>query len=380
MRQLIRPAMAAGLALAAIAPVCAGQHYKQTTLVSSTGKTPDADLINPWGMSRGSGSPWWVSDAGTGKSTLYTGNGTKGLLVVTIPSATAGKQSIPTGTIYNGSTTSFLLAKSVPAVFLFCTIDGTVSGWNPALGVAPGKTSMKAAIVAKGKKGSVYTGMTSAQMNGAPVLYLANAGRGTVDVFDATFKPVKFTVESWEPTPFTDDLLPPNYVPYNVQAIGSDIVVTYAMFNGEQEVDGPGMGYVDIYSSTGYLKQHLEHGDWLNAPWGVALAPTDFGRYSHSLLIGEFAGGGTTENAGTIAAYDLATGRFEGLLENAAGKPLAINGLWALSPGNASPNNLDPAASPAAQMYFTAGPKGGSQGLFGYITATAADLTQGNDQ
>lgn len=124
----------------------------------------------------------------------------------------------------------------------------------------------------------------------------------------------------------------------------------------------------------------LDHGYWLNAPWGVVLAPPDFGRFSHHLLIGQFAGGGNSQSSGFIAAYDLATGRFAGLLQDASGKPLAINGIWSLSVGNVSPNNRDSAAEPAAQVYFTAGPNQQSQGLFGFLTAVPAELTEGNDQ
>jgi len=137
---------------------------------------------------------------------------------------------------------------------------------------------------------------------------------------------------------------------------------------------------VDIYSSTGRLLRRLEHGDWLNAPWGVALAPLDFGRFSHDLLIGQFAGGGDTQSSGYIAAYDLATGKFVGLLQDATGKTLAINGIWAITPGNVSPGNSDASAARAAQLYFTAGPNHGSAGLFGYLTAAVAELTEGNDQ
>src|SRR5260370_4736110 len=124
-----------------------------------------------------------------------------------------------------------------------------------------------------------------------------------------------------------DERLPAHYVPFNVQAIGNDVVVTYALHSeGAQfETDRPGLGFVDISSSSGRLLQRLEHGDWLNAPWGVALAPLDFGRFSHALLIGQFAGGGDTQSSGFIAAYDLATGQFDGLLQDASGKPLAIN-------------------------------------------------------
>jgi uncharacterized protein (TIGR03118 family) len=139
------------------------------------------------------------------------------------------------------------------------------------------------------------------------------------------------------------------------------------------------LGYVDIYSSSGKLLRRLEHGSWLNAPWGVALAPLDFGRFSHDLLVAQFAGGGDTESSGLIAAYDMATGAFDGLLQDATGKPLTIQGIWAISPGNVSPGNNDAAASPAAQMYFTAVTKGPG-GLFGYLTAASADLTEGNDQ
>jgi len=137
---------------------------------------------------------------------------------------------------------------------------------------------------------------------------------------------------------------------------------------------------VDIHSSTGRLLQRLEPDDWLNAPWGVALAPLDFGRFSHDLLIGQFAGDGDTQSSGFIAAYALATGKFDGLLQDANGKPLAISGIWAFSPGNVSPNNNDATAAPAAQVYFTAVTNHGSGGLFGYLTSVPAELTEGNAQ
>ena len=181
---------------------------------------------------------------------------------------------------------------------------------------------------------------------------------------------------------FVDENLPRNYVPFYVLTIGNDIVVTYVLHEegSRFETDGPGLGFVDMFSSTGQLLQRLEHGDWLNAPWGVALAPLDFGRFSHDLLIGQFAGGGDTQSSGFIAAYDLATGKFDGLLQDASGKALAINGIWALSSGNVSPVNSDAAAAPAAQVYFTAGPNHGSGGLFGYLAAVSSELTEGNVQ
>jgi uncharacterized protein (TIGR03118 family) len=104
-------------------------------------------------------------------------------------------------------------------------------------------------------------------------------------------------------------------------------------------VGGPGLGYVDVYSSSGQLLTRLEHSDSLNSPWGIMLAPTDFGLFSHDLLVGQFGAGGSTPSAGVITAYDIVTGKFEGVLLDATGKPIVIPGLWSLSPGNVSPDN-----------------------------------------
>jgi len=377
-----------------------GQHYNQTNLVSNTSgaAVTDPQLTNPWGLSRGSGSPWWVSDNATGVSTLYNGAGARQSLIVTIPPADPTNKNTPigspTGTIFNGGQTDFFLAPGKPAIFLFSTIDGTIAGWNPAVAVAQGAAppSTQAVTMVKTTDDSSYTGLTSAFIDGKPYLYAANFTKGRVDVYDSSFHLVnaskthlgEHTVagDSDSEDSFVDEKLPPSYMPFNVQAIGNDIVVTYALHEegSRFETDGPGVGFVDIYSSTGRLLVRLEHGDWLNAPWGVALAPLDFGRFSHDLLIGQFAGGGDTQSSGWIAAYDLATGKFDGLLENATGSPLAINGIWALSAGNISPANSDAAAEPAAHVYFTAGPNRGSGGLFGYLTAVSAELTEGNGQ
>jgi uncharacterized protein (TIGR03118 family) len=385
---------ASGVLALIMGAACFGQHYTQTDLVSNeSGVAPvtDPQLINPWGISRGSGTPWWVSDQRTGLSTLYNGAGTKEALIVTIPPADPTNKNTPTGTptgtIANGSQTDFLLAPGKPALFLFSTNDGTIAGWNPTV------AATLAVTVVKTTDGSSYKGLTSAFINGKSYLYAANFTKGRVDVYDNAFQPAKLSVDHSDrnagddddrssENSFVDEKLPRDYVPFNVQAIGNDIVVTYALHEegARFETDGPGLGFVDIYTSTGRLLRRLEHGDWLNAPWGVALAPLDFGRFSHDLLIGQFAGGGNTQSSGFIAAYDLATGKFDGLLQDASGKPLAINGLWALSPGNVSPANNDAAGAPAAELYFTAGPNHTTGGLFGYLTATPTELTEGNDQ
>jgi uncharacterized protein (TIGR03118 family) len=376
-----------------------GQHYKQTNLVSNTSGSAegtDADLVNPWGLSRASGSVWWVSDNLTGVATLYNGPGAKQSLVVTIPPADPTNKNTPngspTGTVANGSTTDFLISAGNPAVFIFATVDGTIAAWNPKVALAQGAQppSTHAVTVVKTGDGSGYTGLTTASVQGKPYLYAANFTKGRVDVYDNAFHPVDLGYStsdqgkehSEENKPFEDRRLPPDYVPFNVQNIGNDIVVTYAFHppGSPTETDGPGLGFVDIYSSTGRLLRRLEHGDWLNAPWGVALAPLDFGRFSHDLLVGQFAGGGTTTSSGFIAAYDLASGRFDGLLQDATGNPLSISGIWALSPANVSPSSADPDEAPAAEVYFTAGTDHGSGGLFGYLNAVPAELTEGNAQ
>jgi uncharacterized protein (TIGR03118 family) len=394
------PSLASVVLLALfVGPFAGAQHYTQVNLVANvSGVAPvtDPHLINPWGLSRASGSPWWISDNGTGLSTLYNGAGAITPLVVTIPKANPNSKTFPTGTptgtIANSSPTDFVLAPGAAADFLFSTLDGTISGWNPNVGVAAGGapgSSTNAVIVVKTTDGSSYTGLTSALIKGNRYLYAANFNKGTVDVYNNAFQRVTLRPsrdsdrDDGNNRPFFDDRLPRNFVPFNVQAIGNDIVVTYALHQeGKQlETDGPGLGYVDIFSSDGQLLQRLEHGDWLNAPWGVALAPLDFGIYSHDLLVGQFAGAGSSEGSGTIAVYDLATGKFIGLVQDASGKPLSINGLWALSPGNsATPGSYDPAASPAAELYFSAGPAGGTGGLFGYLKPVATELTVGNDQ
>jgi uncharacterized protein (TIGR03118 family) len=386
------------------ASVSFGQHYTQTNLQANApgmAEATDPQLVNSWGLARTSGSAWWVSDNATGVATLYNGPGTKQSLVVTIPPAIPNNPKAPTGSptgiIANGSTTDFLLAPGKPADFIFATLDGTIAAWNPNVALANGALppSTHAVTVIKTTDGSVFTGLTSALIDEHRYLYVANSSKGRVDVYDNTFHPVDLDQNNnnWRYAnfgddrhsngrPFEDPQLPGDYVPFNVATIGNDIVVTYVLDPPGQQLPtaGPGFGYVDIFSSTGQLLQRLEHGSWLNVPWGLALAPLDFGRFSHDLLVGQFANAGDTQSAGFIAAYDMATGKFEGLLQDANGKPLVVQGIWSLAPGNVSPSNLDPDDAPGAQVYFTAGPNNETAGLFGYLTAIAKELTQGSDQ
>lgn len=400
MKTLLR--IAANIALSlSMGAVAFGQHYVQTNLQANTAgaaKETDPSLVNAWGLSRTSAGVWWVSDNKTGVATLYNGPGTKQSLTVTIPPAVLSDTTpigSPTGMISNNSDNEFLLAPGVPADFIFSTLDGTIAAWNPKFALAPGQAapSTHAVTIVRKTDGSIYRGLTSGFINGRRFLYAANFGTGKIDVFDSSFNAVNLSTLQTSNTdgdglsdgqaPFTDNQLPAGFVPFNVQAIGDDIVVTYALHEeGKKgETDGPGNGFVDLYSTTGELLRRFEHGDFLNSPWGVALAPLDFGRFSHDLLVGQFAGGGDTENSGVIVAYDLATGKFKGLMvDSVTGKTISINGLWALSPANISPANADPAAAPAAQVYFTAGPNQATAGLFGYLTASPGELKEGNIQ
>ena len=330
-----------GLSTSAIA-----QHYQQTNLVSDVpglAATTDPNLVNPWGLARSSGSPWWVADNGTGLSTLYNGAGAIVPLVVTIPVPPGGTPpSAPTGIVFNGS------ADFQGARFIFVTEEGIVAGWS-------GGTSADLKVNNAGS--AIYKGLAIAQNNGANYLYAANFFAGTIDVFDKDYLPVTLTAGA-----FSDPDIPQGFAPFNVQTIGDMIFVAFAKQDEEKEdeVAGPGLGYVDTFDASGNLLLRLRSGRWMNAPWGIALAPSDFGKFSNLLLVGQFG-------SGEIAAFDLKHGNFHGLVRTADGRPLAIEGLWALSFGNGAN------AGPTNTLFFTAGIDDEQHGLFGTITPIPGD-------
>ena len=253
--------------------VSAQQHYTQTNLVSNIpgmATVTDPNLVNPWGMSRSSGSPWWISDNGPGLTTLYNGVGAPQALVVTIPGADGGGGT-PTGQVFNG-TSDFQLTTGNPARFIFATEDGTISGWNPAVNptVAQIEVNTHGSSVFKGI--ALATSMTHSGAM-ANFLYLADFRKGRVAVYDTKFHRVGMGDDAFE-----DEEIPRGYAPFNVQNIGGDIYVAFAkQGSGVDEVDGPGLGYVDVFSTSGRLLHRLQHGNWLNAPWGMTQAPSDFG-------------------------------------------------------------------------------------------------------
>jgi uncharacterized protein (TIGR03118 family) len=340
------------------------QHYKQTNLVADmpgVAQATDPNLVNPWGLSRSSSSPWWVSDNGPGLATLYAGTGMAASLVVTIPAGDGnGGAGTPTGQIYNG-TTGFQIAPGKPAVFMFVTEDGTLSGWNP------GVNATSAVIAVNTKGSSVFKGLAIASVEDrhqGPVdfLYVADFRKGRVNVYDANFSRIHLDEDAFE-----DRRLPKGFAPFNVQNIGGNIYVAFAKQDGAKhdEVDGPGMGYVDVFSPTGRLLLRMESGNWFNAPWGMVQAPSDFGAYSHDILIGQFG-------SGEILAFDPVTGEFKGRLFNAANSRIVIDGLWDLAFGSGA------ASGPATTLYFTAGSDQEQHGLFGTITSIENVL--GGDQ
>src|SRR5258708_24290569 len=278
-----RLALSNAIALALVS-VSFGQHYTQTNLQANAPGMADASdpqLVNAWGLSRTSGSPWWVSDNTTGVSTLYNGPGTKQSLVVTIPPANPNNPKTPTGSptgmIANSSTTDFVLAPGKPADFIFATLDGTIAAWNPNVALANGATppSTHAVTVVKTTDGSVFTGLTSASIDGKRYLYVANTSKGRVDVYDNAFHLVDLDKNdkysgsdnfedghhSTDGRPFEDPQLPGDYVPFNVAPFGNDVVGTFGLNPPGQQLQtaGPGLGYVDIFNSPGRRLRHLEH-------------------------------------------------------------------------------------------------------------------------
>jgi uncharacterized protein (TIGR03118 family) len=370
--KLFRIAPAIALSLFLLPAATQAQHYIQTNLVSDImGRAPvfDPNLKNPWGLTRSSGSPWWVGNNNSGTSTLYDGQGKPfpskangGPLVVTVPPPgfAPGSPSAPTGVVFNGSPTDFLLAPGKQAIFIFATEDGTISGWNP--GVNP-PTSVTNAILKvdnsdKGSaNGAVYKGATSAEIDGKKFLYVTNFRSAKVEVYDTNFKRVRLGEDAFEA-----EGVPSGFAPFNIQNIGGALFVTYAKQDATRhdDVAGDGLGFVEIFTPAGRHISHLQHGPWMNAPWGVVWTTRDFGEFSNAILIGNFG-------SGWIAAFNGFTYKFMGFVKNPDDSTLTIDGLWSLTFAN------DGTAGLANTLYFTAGINGEKDGLLGTLTPVAAE-------
>jgi uncharacterized protein (TIGR03118 family) len=329
-----------------------GHHrvFKQRNLVSDiagVARITDRNLVNPWGLAAGPSTPLWVADNGTGVSTLYSGALGRGIpaivpLVVTIPGGA------PTGIVFN-PTSAFQLQPGDPntaARFVFDSEAGQITAWSP--NVPPTNTAQSKVTT----PGAIYKGLAFAVVKRkGPLIYATDFHNNRIDVFNGRFAPVTL-----RPGAFTDPNIPAGFAPFNIQQLNGLLYVTYAKqdADAEDDVPGPGLGFVDIYDVKGHLLKRLISQGNLNAPWGLVIAPRRFGGFGGDLLVGNFGDG-------LINAYNPFNGRFDGQLRNRDGNPIQIDGLWALRFGNgtfAGPNDL----------IFSAGIGDEGHGLLGKIT------------
>jgi uncharacterized protein (TIGR03118 family) len=369
-------------ALSALLPFLAFAQYKRTDLITNTGASgtaADPDLVNAWGLVSTTTSPFWVSDNGTGLSTLYSIDNTNGTvatrlgLVVSIPSL-AGGPGTPTGIVAPETpkgTTAFTISGINPitgkqasgnSLFIFATQDGTIRGWNPAVGGISATGASTATLAAdRSLVGATYTGLAIATHNGQRLLYAADDGSNRrIDVFDSNFNHVDFANNTLglNPGAFTDQSIPPNFAPYGIQSItasdGTETVwVTYTALDKAQA------GFVDAFTTGGVLLSHLALSGPLHSPWGIALAPSDFGPMSNALLIAN------NTSRGRINAFDPTSGAFLGPLRDTSGKAIEIDNVWAIQFGQGGTAGSNGNTN---QLFFTAGNNNYGNGTFGVIT------------
>jgi uncharacterized protein (TIGR03118 family) len=335
-------------------------NFVQTSLVSDIpglAANLDPNLVNPWGISASPTGPFWVSENGSGTSTLYDTQGTPQSLVVSIPTPgdPLGASGAPTGQVFNNDPNGgFVVSNasgSAPAVFLFATEDGTISGWSPRVDGTHAIIAVDNSSNPNIDFGAVYKGLTIAtDSNGQTLLYATNFSAATIDVFNDQFQQIRV------PGGFHDSHIPFGFAPFNIRAIGDKLYVAYAMQDSDRHDDfaGPGNGFVDVFGLDGTLQTRLVAHGPLNSPFGLALAPANFGDFSNDLLVGNFGDG-------QINAFDPNTGAFLGTLNDTNGNPIVLDGLWALRFGNGG------MGGDANKLYFTAGIQDEQHGLFGSL-------------
>jgi uncharacterized protein (TIGR03118 family) len=335
--------------------------YVQSNLVSDVPGAAahrDPNLVNAWGIVPNPTGFWWVNDNHTGLSTLYDGSGNPQSLVVRIPPPMGSPQGTlgsPTGIVFN-FTNDFQVTGG-KSFFIFATEEGTISAWNPAI---LNDAQLKAD---NSPSGAVYKGLAAGSVGGNNFLYATDFHNGKIDVFDKQFAPTAVTGT------FSDPAIPTGFAPFGIANIGGKLFVSYAQQDADAHDDagGAGHGFIDVFSTDGVLLNHFAaHGN-LNSPWGMVLAPANFGRFSGDLLVGNFGDG-------RINAFDPGTGKLLGQLQDSQGKPISVAGLWGLAYGNGAQ------AGPLNELFFSAGPDGEMHGLFGGFTtggsasiATVAD-------
>jgi uncharacterized protein (TIGR03118 family) len=345
-----------GSLTAAFPALSLGATYLQRNLVSDIpglADHTDTNLVNPWGISFSSSSPFWIADNHSGRSTLYNSSGTPQALIVTIPTAINGTPpGSPTGTIFN-NTSGFALGTNGPARFIFSTEDGTISAWNGGASAVV-KADNSAA-------GAVYKGLAAGSAGTNSYLYASDFHNGKVDVFDSSYSPATL------PGSFSDSSIPTGFAPFGIQNIKGQIFVTYALQDGEKHDDqkGPGNGFLNVFDTSGHLLRRFASQGVLNSPWGVALAPAGFGAFAGAILVGNFGDG-------RINAFQ-ADGTWIGTINGTNGMPFSVDGLWGIAFGNGG-NGGDPNT-----LYFTAGLNGEADGLFGGLAPVTPIFTSATD-
>lgn len=331
-RRMITLALCCGLVLL-VSGAAVAQSYSVSPLVSNlSGKAKNLDplLKNPWGLAYAPGGAFWVSDEASGWSTLYDGTGTLQSLQVIVASASGTGQGTPTGIVYNGSQEFKIL--NWTSLFLFATLDGTISGWSS---FDPSTT-----LIGARQAGAVYTGLAITSHPTGNFLFAADSANNRVDVYDGSFNFVKS---------FTDSTIPAGFAPFGIQDIGGKVFVTFASQTG-----GSG-GYIDVFGEDGTFIKRFAQGSPLNQPWGLAQAPKNFGPLSGTLLVSN------NTSTGTINGFSPSTGHLVGTIKNSSGKAISINGLWGIEFGGGTSANGN-----TNQLFFTAGPSD-TNGLFGVI-------------
>jgi uncharacterized protein (TIGR03118 family) len=318
-------------------PLPAAAQYKVTNLVSSQAgkaKYQDSDLVNAWGIAYAPSVPFCVTDTGTGLATFYDAQGVKQSPVITVPSAST-HHGTPTGIVYNG-TTDFQVSQgghSGPAMFIFDTIDATISGWNSSV-----NSNTAIVVINNSGSGASYTGLAIGVNQGANFIYAADHNNNKVDIYDGAFNFVKS---------FTDPNLPADSAPFNLRTINGQLYVAFT----SPKIGGA----VDVFDMAGNLIKTLISSSKLKGPWGLAIAPANFGPASKALLVGNLIDG-------RINAFDATTGKFIGPLTTPQGKIISESGLWATTFGGGTPQN-----GKTNQLFFASGPNYEKAGLFGVI-------------
>src|SRR5262245_6537066 len=347
-----RFALSAALAVALVAGASAASatqpSYLVRKLVSDVqGEAPhtDPNLVNGWGVAFNPfGFVWVAANGGKGVATLYDGNGVPQTLVVAIP---GGK---PTGIVFNGSANDFIVRRgtaSGAAAFIFATENGTIAAWAPAV-----DRNNAITVVDNSASGAIYEVLALGADGNRFLLYAADFHNRKIDVFDSGFHPVTL------PAGFSDPTVPSDWGPFGIQNIGGSIYVTYAKQDedAEDDVAGRGLGMVNVFTSSGKLVKLIAKGGPLNAPWGLAQSPADFGGFSNMLLIGNFGDG-------IINVFDPSRNRFVGQISDSDRNPIVIPGLWGIAFGNGLNNQ------PTNTLFFAAGPDDENHGLYGRIDA-----------